>query len=154
MTVVALGPASEVFGDLLPQVEAYAELLAGPGVERGLLGPRETPRLWERHLLNCAGLSELVEDGQVVGVQAGEDELRARVVVAADGVNSFLAQEAGIRAKEPIKHLAVGVKSVIRLPRTWMSASKAASHSARCSSRGPSRATMLMPNTVSIGVCA
>lgn len=58
--------AAEVFGAALPQLEAYAALLAGPGVERGLLGPRETPRLWERHLLNCAGLSLLVEDGQVV----------------------------------------------------------------------------------------
>jgi 16S rRNA (guanine527-N7)-methyltransferase len=47
-------------------LEAYAALLAGPATERGLLGPRETPRLWERHLLNCAGLTELVEDGQVV----------------------------------------------------------------------------------------
>ena len=58
--------AVEVFGAALPQVEAYAALLAGPGTERGLLGPREVPRLWERHLLNCAGLSSLVEDGQVV----------------------------------------------------------------------------------------
>jgi 16S rRNA (guanine527-N7)-methyltransferase len=58
--------AAVVFGAALPQVEAYAALLAGPGVERGLLGPREAPRLWERHLLNCAGLAELVEPGQVV----------------------------------------------------------------------------------------
>ncbi|MGB8652842.1 MAG: 16S rRNA (guanine(527)-N(7))-methyltransferase RsmG [Mycobacteriales bacterium] len=61
-----LSPAAEVFGEVLPRLEAYAALLAGPGVERGLLGPRETPRLWERHLLNCAGLSELVADGEVV----------------------------------------------------------------------------------------
>lgn len=54
---------------------------------------------------------------QVVGVTAGGDELRAHLVIAADGVNSFIAQEAGIRAKEPAEHLAVGVKSVIRLPR-------------------------------------
>lgn len=59
----------------------------------------------------------LVEDGQVVGVRAGEDELRSRIVIAADGVNSFMARQAGIRAREPRKHLAVGVKSVIRLPR-------------------------------------
>ncbi len=58
--------AATVFGGALPQVEAYAALLAGTGVERGLLGPREAPRLWERHLLNCAGLAELVEPGQVV----------------------------------------------------------------------------------------
>ena len=58
--------AHTVFGDRLPVLEAYAGLLAGPGVERGLLGPRETPRLWERHLLNCAGLAELVEPDQVL----------------------------------------------------------------------------------------
>lgn len=63
-------------------------------------------------------VDELLLDGtQVVGVRAGDDELRAKVVVAADGVNSFLARAAGIRAKEPTKHLAVGVKSVIGLPR-------------------------------------
>ncbi len=61
-------------------------------------------------------VDELIfENGQCVGVRAGEDELRAHVVVAADGVNSFLARDAGIRAKEPTKHLAVGVKSVIRM---------------------------------------
>src|ERR1700757_1985887 len=59
----------------------------------------------------------LTEGGKVVGVQAGDDELRALVVVAADGVNSFIAKEAGLREKEPLNHLAVGVKSVISLPR-------------------------------------
>src|ERR1700757_2097813 len=54
---------------------------------------------------------------RVVGVRAGDDELRARVVVAADGVNSFIAKEAGRREKEPLHHLAVGVKSVVSLPR-------------------------------------
>ncbi|WP_413356777.1 FAD-dependent oxidoreductase [Robertmurraya sp. 2P01SA] len=57
------------------------------------------------------------ENDSIVGIRAGEDELRAHVVVAADGVNSFICRDAGIRAKEPMKHLAVGVKSVIRLPR-------------------------------------
>lgn len=57
----------------------------------------------------------LRDGGRTVGVRAGEDELRARVVVAADGINSFIAGDAGLRAKEPQKHLAVGVKSVIRL---------------------------------------
>ncbi len=61
-------------------------------------------------------VDELVRDGsQFVGVRAGEDELRAHVVVAADGVNSFLSQYAGIRGKEPKENLAVGVKSVIAL---------------------------------------
>lgn len=60
----------------------------------------------------------LIEGGRVVGVRAGDDELRARVVLAADGVNSFLARAAGLRPTEPPKHLAVGVKSVVRLPRS------------------------------------
>jgi electron transfer flavoprotein-quinone oxidoreductase len=63
----------------------------------------------------------LTEDGpdgkRVVGVRAGDDELRALAVVAADGVNSFIAQEAGLREKDPPHHLAVGVKSVVALPR-------------------------------------
>jgi len=58
--------AEGVFGDRLALATRYAELLAGPGVERGLMGPRETPRLWERHLLNCAGLAELVAPDQTV----------------------------------------------------------------------------------------
>jgi len=58
--------AAGVFGDRLPTAVRYAELLAGPGVERGLVGPREPARLWERHLLNCAGLSELLEPGELV----------------------------------------------------------------------------------------
>jgi 16S rRNA (guanine527-N7)-methyltransferase len=43
-----------VFGDRLPLAERYVDLLASAGVERGLIGPREVPRLWERHVLNCA----------------------------------------------------------------------------------------------------
>ncbi|MBC7373722.1 MAG: 16S rRNA (guanine(527)-N(7))-methyltransferase RsmG [Frankiales bacterium] len=58
--------AADVFGPALPVLQAYAALLAGPGVERGLLGPREAPRLWERHLLNSAGLAELLVEGQTV----------------------------------------------------------------------------------------
>jgi len=52
--------AREVFGEVAAQAERYAELLAGPGVERGLIGPNEVPRLWERHLLNSAAVAGLV----------------------------------------------------------------------------------------------
>src|SRR5512133_4122217 len=45
---------------------SFAELLAEAGVQRGLIGPREVPRLWERHLLNCAVLSEVVPEGVTV----------------------------------------------------------------------------------------
>ena len=47
----------------MPVLERYAALLAAEGVEWGLLGPREVPRLWERHLLNCAAVAPLVPDG-------------------------------------------------------------------------------------------
>jgi 16S rRNA (guanine527-N7)-methyltransferase len=50
----------------LPLAERYADLLATEGVVRGLIGPREAPRLWDRHLLNCAVLAELLPDGATV----------------------------------------------------------------------------------------
>lgn len=55
--------ARTVFGERLPEAVRYAELLADAGVKRGLIGPREVPRLWTRHLLNCAVLSEAVPEG-------------------------------------------------------------------------------------------
>ncbi|MEU8590548.1 16S rRNA (guanine(527)-N(7))-methyltransferase RsmG [Streptomyces sp. NPDC048664] len=58
--------AREVFGDRFEDAVRYAELLAEAGVQRGLIGPREVPRLWERHLLNCAVLSEVVPEGVTV----------------------------------------------------------------------------------------
>jgi 16S rRNA (guanine527-N7)-methyltransferase len=55
--------ARELFGERFADAMRYAELLAGAGVVRGLIGPREVPRLWERHLLNCAVLSEVIPQG-------------------------------------------------------------------------------------------
>jgi 16S rRNA (guanine527-N7)-methyltransferase len=49
-----------VFSDALPVAEAYATLLAAEATVRGLIGPREVPRLWERHVLNCAVVTDLV----------------------------------------------------------------------------------------------
>ena len=64
--------AVDLFGSALPLVRRYGELLAGPGVERGLIGPREVERLWERHLMNCAAVAEVVpQDAHVVDVGSG-----------------------------------------------------------------------------------
>lgn len=52
-----------MFSHALPIAERYAELLAREGVLRGLIGPREVPRLWERHLINCALLGQAIEPG-------------------------------------------------------------------------------------------
>lgn len=56
----------DVFGDQLPLVEQYAQILATQGVERGLIGPRETERLWERHLINSAVMLPRVPQGATV----------------------------------------------------------------------------------------
>ena len=59
-----LVPAARVlFAQRLPLAERYAELLAGDGLVRGLIGPREAPRIWDRHLLNCAAVAEFIPDG-------------------------------------------------------------------------------------------
>lgn len=58
--------ATEVFGDGLERAERYAGLLADAGVVRGLIGPREVPRLWERHLINCAVVAPRLESGSTV----------------------------------------------------------------------------------------
>lgn len=64
--------AQTLFGSRLPLAQQYAELLATDGVLRGLIGPRETPRLWDRHLLNCAAVGELISpSATVVDVGSG-----------------------------------------------------------------------------------
>ena len=64
--------AEDVFGERLPIAIQLADLLGTVGLDRGLLGPRELPRLWDRHLLNCAVLTELLPIGaRVVDVGSG-----------------------------------------------------------------------------------
>lgn len=58
--------AERVFGDRIDLARRYHDSLATHGVERGLIGPREVPRLWERHILNCAVLGELIPEGATV----------------------------------------------------------------------------------------
>jgi 16S rRNA (guanine527-N7)-methyltransferase len=58
--------ARTLFGDRLALAATYAELLATDGVIRGLIGPREAPRIWARHLLNCAAVAELIPVGSSV----------------------------------------------------------------------------------------
>jgi 16S rRNA (guanine527-N7)-methyltransferase len=69
-------PASDVVEAVFPGAAdlatRYVELLATTGVEWGLIGPRETDRLWERHVFNSAALADLVPEGaRVVDVGSG-----------------------------------------------------------------------------------
>ncbi|GAA5046455.1 16S rRNA (guanine(527)-N(7))-methyltransferase RsmG [Nocardia callitridis] len=64
--------ASTIFGDRIDLARRYCAELATAGVERGLIGPRELDRLWERHILNCAVLGELIaENASVVDIGSG-----------------------------------------------------------------------------------
>lgn len=62
--------ADQIFGSHLPTAIAYHQHLATTGSERGFIGPREVPRLWERHLLNCAVIGEAF-DPQVSVIDIG-----------------------------------------------------------------------------------
>lgn len=64
--------AGTLFGDQLPLAQRYVEHLCTTGITHGLLGPREVPRMWGRHVLNCAVLGpELPAGGTVADVGSG-----------------------------------------------------------------------------------
>lgn len=72
LTGAELDAAQKVFGDRLPLAQRYVEHLATSGIERGLIGPREVPRLWARHVLNCAVVQEhIAQDTSVADVGSG-----------------------------------------------------------------------------------
>ena len=58
--------AAELFGDNLDKAIAYHESLATDGSIRGFIGPREIPRLWDRHILNCGVIGEDMDQGILV----------------------------------------------------------------------------------------
>jgi 16S rRNA (guanine527-N7)-methyltransferase len=64
--------AAQVFGDRLVLAEHFTAILTDSGVSHGLIGPREVPRLWERHLLNCAVIHPAIAaDDMVIDVGSG-----------------------------------------------------------------------------------
>ena len=88
-TVPGAGPdvrpppgAAAVFGPALSEAGAYARILATRGVEQGLIGPREVPRLWDRHLLNCAVVAELIGDRRQTLVDIGSGAGLPGIVLA------------------------------------------------------------------------
>ena len=60
-----------VFGEHLPRVETFARMLEEQGEERGLIGPREVERLWERHILNSAAVVPFLGTGSIADVGSG-----------------------------------------------------------------------------------
>jgi 16S rRNA (guanine527-N7)-methyltransferase len=61
------GAAAALFGDRIAQARAFTDALVREGEERGLIGPLELPRIWTRHVLNCAVVAPLLQADGVVG---------------------------------------------------------------------------------------
>ncbi|WP_375424434.1 16S rRNA (guanine(527)-N(7))-methyltransferase RsmG [uncultured Friedmanniella sp.] len=58
--------AEELFGSHLESISLYVDILAGKGIEWGLIGPREGDRIWDRHIFNSVAISDLLSQGATV----------------------------------------------------------------------------------------
>jgi len=85
--------AKAVFGPRLGLARRYADLLADTAVEWGLLGPHEFERLWERHLLNCAVVAELLQPGErVADIGSGAGLPGLALAIADPGLDVVLIE--------------------------------------------------------------
>jgi 16S rRNA (guanine527-N7)-methyltransferase len=77
----------------------YAALLMTDGVERGLIGPRESDRIWDRHLLNSAVVGELIPDrARVVDVGSGAGLPGVALAIARPDLTVVLVEPMARRA--------------------------------------------------------
>ena len=108
--------AAEVFGGALERACRYEELLAGAGVTRGLLGPREADRLWDRHILNSAAGAELIGPGaRVVDVGSGAGLPGIPVAIARPDLHVTLVEPMLRRSEfldEVVRELGISVEVV------------------------------------------
>jgi 16S rRNA (guanine527-N7)-methyltransferase len=85
--------AEKLFGDRLAIAQIYAEALATTGAERGLIGPREVPRIWDRHLLNCVALAELIPaDVELADIGSGAGLPGLPIAIARPDVTVYLVE--------------------------------------------------------------
>lgn len=94
------------FGDRYEAVRRFAELLTVEGERRGLLGPREYDRLWERHILNSAAVAQHLPPGSLVDVGSGAG--LPGVVLAA------MEPEREVTLVEPMERRAIWLQDVVR----------------------------------------
>jgi 16S rRNA (guanine527-N7)-methyltransferase len=110
--------AAEIFGHRLDVAEAYVKLLATAGVERGLIGPRETDRLWDRHILNCGAVAELVAgSARVADIGSGAGLPGIPIAIARPDLQILLIEPLLRRAtflEEAVSELGLSSVSVIR----------------------------------------
>lgn len=85
--------ARRVFGGRLARAEDFAAILADTGVSHGLIGPREVPILWERHILNCAVIEDAFSrDARVVDVGSGAGLPGVAVAIARPDLDLHLVE--------------------------------------------------------------
>ena len=110
--------AQVLFGDRLPLAERYVGHLATTGIERGLLGPREVPRLWNRHVLNCAVTAELFPaNATVADVGSGAGLPGIAVAIARPDLSFTLIEPLERRViwlREVVEDLELGNVEVFR----------------------------------------
>ncbi len=100
------GVVDQIFGARAELAERFVEHLVTTGVERGLIGPRETSRIWSRHVLNCAVLSELIPDaGTLIDVGSGAGLPGLAVAIARPDVRVTLV--------EPLERRTVWLQEVV-----------------------------------------
>ncbi|QGK71908.1 16S rRNA (guanine(527)-N(7))-methyltransferase RsmG [Allosaccharopolyspora coralli] len=108
--------AAEVFGDRVALAECFTELLTEEGLRRGLIGPREIGRLWERHVLNSAIFAELLTPNcRVVDVGSGAGLPGIPLAIARPDVHLTLLEPMARRVtwlEEVITELALTVDVV------------------------------------------
>ncbi|MGQ0845940.1 MAG: 16S rRNA (guanine(527)-N(7))-methyltransferase RsmG [Sporichthyaceae bacterium] len=108
----------EHFGELMAGLRDYAESLASDGVVRGLIGPREVPRLWERHILNCAVLADGIPPGsRIADVGSGAGLPGVVVALVRPDVEMVLIESLQRRCDylaETLDRLALANATVVR----------------------------------------
>ena len=91
--------AEPIFGSRIDLARQYAQMLANDSDELGLLGPKELDKIWSRHILNSAVVSELVEPGQLVAdVGSGAGLPGIPMAIAAPATNFVLVEPMERRA--------------------------------------------------------
>lgn len=110
--------ASALFGDRVELAVRFAELLRTHGVERGLIGPREGDRLWDRHLLNSAAVGELIAaDATVTDVGSGGGFPGVPLAIARGDIRVTLVEPMARRVEwleEVVKSLGLDNVAVLR----------------------------------------